>query len=85
MSANIDALPIEKLGYVRKYFFEFVVMCLIACVGYLFTLYVGMNNKLQDYLNTDKARLIEALQENTNVLRNLQNTIILKSHTNETR
>lgn len=61
----------KKVAAIRKYPFEYAVAALIAAVVYLFSLYVGMNDKLNGIL-------MQQLKETTSVIE--KNTMVIQQH-----
>lgn len=63
----------ERGFAIRKYFVEFVVIALVACVGYLFNLYVGMNKFITEELIKSNLEQRLVIERNTIVLQTLTN------------
>lgn len=64
----------RRLSIVRKYFFEFVVVCLIASVVKLFMMYIDMNTFVRDKLFDNTVKMETIIERNTDVL-NFKNNL----------
>lgn len=65
--------PSEKqLIGLRKYIFEYVILCLTIAVIYLFTLYTQLNKFVTDSMARQQERMITVIEKNTAVIQNLK-------------
>lgn len=66
-------LPSERqLTGIRKYIFEYVIVCLSVAVIYLFSLYTNLNRFIFDTLSKQQEQMIIVIEKNTAVIQNLK-------------
>ena len=67
---KLNILETVKPSSLRKYFVEYVVIALVGCTVYLFLAFNNLNQFIRTQLITDKEKLIEVVQKNTEALNN---------------
>lgn len=83
----IDVNPVEaeaKLSLLRKYPNEIKDVILLACIVYLFTLVAKINDRLTNYLITDRTESLRIqsegnviMKDNNEVLHTVKNVLIV--------
>ena len=63
----------DKVSSIRKYFIEYTVMFLVACVVTLFGLYYNLNKFVTETLIQDKIKAEQVIEKNTEALYFLTN------------
>jgi hypothetical protein len=66
-------LPNEKqLSVLKKYVYEYVIVCFTASNIYLFSLYNNLNKYITESVSKQNERMIIVIEKNTAVIENLK-------------
>lgn len=69
----MQTLPNEKqLSFLKKYFYEYIIVCLTASNIYLFSLYNDLNNYITETVTKQNEKMIIVIEKNSAVIQNLK-------------
>jgi hypothetical protein len=69
----MQTLPNEKqLSVLKRYVYEYIIICLTASNVYLFSLYNNLNTYITETISKQNERMIIVIEKNTAVIQNLK-------------